>query len=61
MMFLFPSNPSSIPSSHLEWLIFGKLSRLIRYFLLDPMMFASYHFWAIGRLVKEMFFTIRDH
>ena len=33
----------SIPSSHLDWLVFGKLSGLIGYLMLDPMMSVSYH------------------
>ena len=32
-----------IPSSHLDWLVFGKLSELIGYLMLDPAMFISYH------------------
>ena len=48
-MFLFPSNSSSIPSIHLDWLVFGKLSGLIGYLSLDPVMFVSYHLSTIGR------------
>ena len=49
VMFLFPLNPRFDPFIHLEWLVFGKLSRLIGYLSLDPMMFVSYHLWTIGR------------
>ena len=39
----------SIPSIHLGWLVFGKLSGLIGYLSLDPVMFVSYHLWTLGR------------
>ena len=35
-------------SSHLEWLIFSKLSWLIGYLMLDLVMFVSYHLLTIG-------------
>ena len=41
--FYFLQILGSIPSIHLEWLVFGKLSRLIGYLLLDPVMFVIYH------------------
>ena len=46
--FYFLQILGSIPSIHLEWLVFVKLSGLIGYLLLDLVMFISYHLWTIG-------------
>ena len=45
--FYFLQSLGSIPSIQLEWLVFGKLSGLIGYLSLDPVMFVSYHLWTI--------------